>query len=47
MDTQIVVRMTTELREALQALADKDKRKLADYVRVQLESIVEKTNKKK
>jgi predicted DNA-binding protein len=41
--TEIVpVRMTTELKEKLQKLADKDSRKLSDYIRVQLEKLTTK-----
>lgn len=36
----IQVRVSDELKESLQKLADEDKRKLSDYVRVQLEKLV-------
>lgn len=47
MDTQIVVRISNELKEQLQKMADKDRRKLSDFVRVQMELLVEKSKNKK
>lgn len=41
METQIVIRMSEELKKSLQKLADADRRKLSDFVRVQLEILVE------
>jgi predicted transcriptional regulator len=41
----IVVRVSPELKEALQKLADADDRKLSDYVRIQLQKMVGKTAK--
>jgi predicted DNA-binding protein len=33
------IRMTKELRDKLQAMADKDSRSLSDYIHIQLEKI--------
>lgn len=43
----ILVRVEPELKEVLQKMADKDNRKLSDFVRVQLMKLVESSNKKK
>lgn len=47
METQIVIRMSDELKKSLQKLADADRRKLSDFVRVQLEILVESKKVKK
>lgn len=39
----IVVRVDSDLKNKLQKLADDDRRKLSDYVRLQLEKIVSKS----
>ena len=39
-DVQLTIRVSTELRETLQALADADHRKLAAYVTLVLEEHV-------
>ena len=41
METVVAIRMSDELRKKLQALADADRRKLSDYIRVQLETLTE------
>ena len=41
-DETIVIRVDSELKMKLQRLADRDKRKLSDYIRLQLEKLVEK-----
>lgn len=41
-DETIVIRVDSELKMKLQKLADRDKRKLSDYIRLQLEKLVEK-----
>lgn len=46
-DVQISIRIPTELRDALQALADTDRRKLAGYITVVLEQHVMKRKPKK
>ena len=46
-ETHIMVRLTGELKDALQRLADKDRRKLSDYVRVALEDHAEREKKRK
>jgi predicted transcriptional regulator len=38
--TTIIVRVEEELKKKLQAMADKDQRKLSDYIRLQLEKLV-------
>jgi len=43
----IIARVSSELKESLQKLADMDNRKLGDYVRLQLTKLVENTQKKK
>lgn len=47
METQIVIRMDNDLKKAVQKLADADRRKLSDFVRVQLELLVESKKSKK
>lgn len=42
----LIVRVEPELKAKLQKMADQDRRTLADFVRLQLEKIVE-TNKTK
>jgi len=46
METTITIRISEDLKKSLQRLADSDRRKLSDYVRLQLENIVN-TKKKK
>lgn len=46
-DEMLRLRLTKELKNNLQKLADKDKRKLSDYIRIELEKIVEKAKTKK
>lgn len=41
METTIGIRISKQLRKSLEKLAQEDKRKLSDYIRVQLENIVE------
>jgi predicted transcriptional regulator len=43
----IQIRIEPDLKTALQTLADKDHRTLADYVRLQLIRLVEENKKKK
>lgn len=38
----ILIRVAPELKKKLQAMADKDSRKLSDYIRLQLEAITSK-----
>lgn len=38
-DTTIIVRVEESLKKKLQTMADKDSRKLGDFVRLQLEKI--------
>lgn len=45
-DDTLRLRLGGGLKTDLQKLADQDKRKLSDYIRIQLEKVVE-TNKKK
>jgi mRNA-degrading endonuclease RelE of RelBE toxin-antitoxin system len=45
-DTVINLRVNSSLKKDLQRLADADRRKLSDYIHVQLEILVEKTKKK-
>jgi predicted DNA-binding protein len=40
-DIQIAIRVDVETKKALQVLADNDKRKLSDFIRIQLEKILE------
>jgi len=40
MVTQIGVRVSEELKADLEALAEQDKRKLSDFIRVALENLV-------
>ena len=37
LDTHLMVRLSTELREGLEAAAEEDRRGLSDYVRIVLE----------
>jgi uncharacterized protein (DUF1778 family) len=43
----ILVRVEPELKEVLQKMADKDNRKLSDFVRVQMLKLVEAFKSKK
>jgi len=45
-DTVINLRVNSGLKKELQKLADSDRRKLSDYIHVQLEILVEKAKKK-
>lgn len=47
METILTIRIKDELKKSLQKLADADRRKLSDYVRVQLEILVESSKKGK
>jgi len=47
LDTQLLIRMSKNLRKSLQKLADEHKRKLSDYIRFQLEKVVEDEKEKK
>ena len=38
-DTTIIIRVEEPLKKKLQAMADKDSRKLSDYIRLQLEKL--------
>ena len=40
-DKQIAIRLDVETKKALQVLADNDKRKLSDFIRIQLEKLLE------
>ena len=44
-DEALRLRLSRELKADLQKLADKEKRKLSDYVRLELVKIVEKEKK--
>ena len=46
MVTQFTLRLPEELREELQRLADKDRRKLSDYIRIALEEHVQRNSEK-
>ena len=47
-DIQIAIRVDAETKKALQLLADNDKRKLSDFIRIQLEKLlVNKLSNKK
>ena len=45
-DTVINLRVNNALKKELQKLADADRRKLSDYISVQLELLVERSKKK-
>jgi predicted transcriptional regulator len=47
METILTIRITNDLKKSLQKLADADRRKLSDFVRVQLEILVESKKVKK
>ena len=40
MEETVMIRMDSKLKSVLQKLADKDKRKLSDFIRVQLSKLV-------
>ena len=42
----IILRVESDLKAALQKLAEQDSRKLSDYIRVQLKKLVEGAKKK-
>ena len=44
---QIVIRMSKQLRKSIEKLAAEDRRNLSDYVRLQLEKIVETEKEKR
>jgi predicted DNA-binding protein len=44
--SSIMIRMPADLREALQKLADKDRRPLSDYCRLALEAHIESQKRK-
>ena len=46
-EIQIAFRVDIETRNALQLLADNDKRKLSDFIRIQLEKVLEADQSKK
>lgn len=46
-DDMIRLRLSKEAKAELQKLADKDNRKLSDYIRLELTKIIEKEKKKK
>lgn len=46
MSEQIVIRVDDKMKKQLQKLADADRRKLSDYVRLQLEFLIAEKNKK-
>ena len=46
-DEALRLRLGKELKEELQKLADRDNRKLSDYIRLELIKIIEKEKKKK
>ena len=39
---EIKLRVTKEMKDNLQKLADRDKRKLSDYIRLQLEQAIKR-----
>ncbi len=47
METIIAIRISSDLKKALQKLATSDQRKLSDYVRIQLQRIVDQSKLKK
>jgi predicted transcriptional regulator len=47
MEIRLTIRMDKTLKTSLQKLANADKRKLSDYIRVQLEKIVEQSKTQK
>lgn len=42
MNAVINIRIEEEIKKKLQAMADKDQRKLSDYIRLQLEKLANK-----
>jgi hypothetical protein len=46
-DEALRLRLSKEIKAALQKLAERNNRKLSDYIRLELVKIVEKENKKK
>lgn len=44
-DTNIVLRVNSDLKKDLQKLADNDRRTLSDYIHIQLEQLVKKAKK--
>jgi predicted DNA-binding protein len=47
LNTQVIVRISQSLKTALKKLAEQDRRKLSDYIRLQLEKHVEANKVKK
>jgi hypothetical protein len=48
MKTEVIhIRVDKELRDKLQNMADSDKRTLGDFIRVQLERLLESSKRKK
>ncbi|MBK9731241.1 MAG: hypothetical protein IPO83_08120 [Chitinophagaceae bacterium] len=47
METTLAIRISNDLKKSLQKLAVSDHRKLSDYVRIQLERLVESQKGKK
>ena len=45
-DEALRLRISKETKEGLQKLADKEQRKLSDYIRIELTKLVEKDKKK-
>ena len=47
METSVNIRMNKELKKSLEKLAEQDHRKLSDFIRLQLERLVEPVKYKK
>ena len=45
-DTTIIIRIEKQAKKELQKLAESDRRSLADFIRLKLESIVDESKKK-
>ena len=45
-DTTIVIRIEKRMKKELQTMAENDRRSLADFIRLKLESIVAESKKK-
>lgn len=46
-DEALRLRLSKDIKDELQKLADKENRKLSDYIRLELVKVVEKGKKKK
>jgi predicted transcriptional regulator len=46
METTITIRLSEDLKKSLQKLADNDRRKLSDFIRLRLEEIANSKKKK-